>query len=75
MLTEQFLILDVQKRAIQQIYDEGFVNSEPEEVKVSPVPEEAIIPPKPRHSLTALLSWWLGIRLVKTGRRFLQYAG
>jgi hypothetical protein len=74
MHPEQFLMLDIQKKAIERMCEDVIYPPEPEETDSASGQQEPAIPLKPRHSLAALLYWWLGCRLVKTGRRFLQYA-
>ena len=74
MQLEQFLMLDIQRKALDRMCEEVFVYSGPEEARSASESQEPTIPLKPRHSRAALLFWWLGCRLVKTGHRFLQYA-
>jgi hypothetical protein len=75
MQPEHFLMLDVQRKSIERMCDDYLSPPEPEEDNSASGQREPIVPLKPRHRPAALLCWWLGCRLVKTGQRFLQYAG
>jgi hypothetical protein len=66
MSIEQLFLIEIHKKGMRQMYEDAFVN---------PEPEKPGIPLKPGQSLKALLCWWFGSQLVKTGRRLLQFAG